>query len=100
MTPVINTKAEKITDRSTLDRKNFMFKFIKMRYSSKAEQSICYFISEKDRENIHKKLKEYDEINDACELLKEFKNTNEVHKFYEGAIEINKIQSFKYNEHR
>ena len=47
ITFVIDTITEKINNRSMLDRENFIFKFIKMRYFSKAEQSMCYFTSKK-----------------------------------------------------
>ena len=75
-----------------------MFKSMKTRYFLKAEQSMCYFTSEKDSEYTHRKLKKYDETNDVCEFLKEFKNTSEVHEFYEKEIKMNNIQSLKCNE--
>ena len=89
MTPVIDTKTEKINDRSTFDRGNSMLKLIKTRNFLKAEQSICYLTSEKDSKYIHRKLKKHDEIKDVCESLKKFKNTKEVQKFYKKATEMN-----------
>ena len=100
MTLVIDRKTERIKDRSTFDQKNFMLKFIRTRYFLKEEQSMCYLTSEKDSEYIYKELKKHNETSDACESLKEFKNTNEVREFYEQVMKINKIQSFKCNEHR
>ena len=97
---MIDKKTERIKSRSAFDQKNFMFKFITARYFLKAEQNICYFKSEENSEYIHKVLKKHDEINDACEFLKKVKNTNKVRKPYEEIIKMNKIQSFKYNEHR
>ena len=70
------------------------------RYFLKAEQSMCYFKSEKNLEYIHKVLKKHDERNDVCEFLKKFKNTNEVRESYEKIMKMNEIQSFKCNEHR
>ena len=55
MTFMIDKKTERIENRSTFDQKNFILKFMKTRYFSKAEQSICYFESKKDSEYIHKK---------------------------------------------
>ena len=100
MTSVIDKKTERIKDRSTFDQRNFMLKFIAMRYFLKAKQSICYFKSEKDSEYIHEILKKHNETSDACEFLKEFKNTNEIRKSYEEVMKKNEIQSFKCNEHR
>ena len=61
---------------------------------------MCYLTSEKNSEYIHKKLKKHDETNNACKSLKEFKNTSEIREFYEEVTKMNKIQSFKCNEHR
>ena len=58
-----------------------------------------YLRSKKDSEYTHKELKEYDEINDACESLKEFKNTSEIHEFYRKETKMNDIQSLECNEH-
>ena len=100
MTPVTDKKAERIKSRSAFDQGNSMLKFIKTRHSLKAEQSMCYFISKKDSEYIHRELKKHYETSDACESLKELKNTNEVHEFYEKKIKMNDIQSLECNEHR
>ena len=91
ITSVIDIKTKKINDRSTLNRENFTFKFIKMRYFSKAEQNMYYFTSKKNRENIHKYLKKHDETSDAWESLKKFLNMNEIHEFYEEITKMNKI---------
>ena len=99
MTSVIDKKTKKINDKSTLDRENFMFKFIKTRYFLKEEQSMYYFTSEKNSKYIHKKLKKHDETNKACEFLKEFENISEVHESHKEATEMSKIQSFECNEH-
>ena len=100
MTSVIDKKAERINSRSTFDRRNSMFKFIKTRYSMKKEQDIRYFTSEENSEYTYKKLKKHKKINNACKSLEEFKNTNEIHEFYEGTTEMNEVQSLKNNEHR
>ena len=81
MTSVINEKIEKINKKSMLDQRNFIFKFTKKRYFLKEEKSTCYSISKKDSEYIHKKLKEHNEINNACKFLKEFKNKNKIHVY-------------------
>ena len=99
ITFVTDKKAERIDDRSTFDQKNFMLKFIKTRYFLKIEQNMYYFISKKDSEYTHRKLKKYDETSDACESLKEFKNTSEIHEFYEKLTKMNEIQSLECNEH-
>ena len=99
MTSVIDTKTERINGRSALDQKNFILKFIKTRHFLKEKQSMCYFTSEKDSEYIHRKLKKYDKTSNVCESLEEFRNTNEIHEFYEKAIEMNEIQNFECNEH-
>ena len=91
MSSVIDKKIRKINNKSTLDRGNFMLKFIKTKYFLKEEQSMYYFILEKNSKYIHKKLKEHKKTSDACELLKKFKNINEVHEFYEKTIEMNEI---------
>ena len=57
MTFMIDKKTERINDRSTLDQKNSIFKFIKTRYFLKAEQNMCYFTSKKNSEYIQKGLK-------------------------------------------
>ena len=100
MTSVTDIKTEKINDRSTFDRENFMFKFIKTRNFLKAEQNTCYLTSKKNQEYIYRKLKKHDETSNACKFLKEFKDMNEVHEFYKEATEMNQIQSLKSNEHR
>ena len=76
-----------------------MFKFMKTRYFLKAEQNMCYPKLKKDSEYIHRKLKEHNETNNACEFLKKYKNTNKIHESYEKETKMNDIQSFKYNEH-
>ena len=88
---MIDKKIKKINNRSTLDRENFILKLIKIKYFLKVEQSIRYFTSKKDSEYIHRELKKHDEINDACEFLKKFKNTNNVHEFYKKITEMNMI---------
>ena len=98
MTSVIDKKAERIKSRSAFDQKNFMLKLIKTRYFLKAEQNMCYLKSEKNLKYIQKKLKKHDETSNACESLKKFKDTNEVHEIYEK-MKINEIQSLECNEH-
>ena len=88
---MIDKNTERIKNRSTFDQKNFMFKFITTKYFLKAEQNICYFKSEKNSKYTHEMLKKYNEINDACESLKKFKNTNEIRKFYKKVIKMNEI---------
>ena len=45
-------------------------------------------------------LKEHNEINDACEFLKKFKNTNEILESYKEIMKMNEVQNLKCNEHR
>ena len=99
MTLVIGRKAERIKSRSAFDQRNFMFKFIKTRHFLKAEQGMCYLISKKDSEYIHRELEKHYETNDACESLKKLKDTNEVHESYKEKKKINDIQSLECNEH-
>ena len=82
MTFIIDKKAKRIKNRLAFDQKNFMLKFMKTRYSLKAEQNMYYFKSEKNSEYIYKELKKYNETSNACESLKKFKNTSEIHEFY------------------
>ena len=91
MTFVIDRKTEKIKNKSTLDQRNFMLKFIITRYFLKAKQNICYFKSKENSKYIHEMLKEHDETNDVCEFLKKFKNTNEVRESYEKIMRMNEI---------
>ena len=91
MTSVIDRKTERIKSRSRFDQRNFMFKFMKMRYFLKAEQSMYYFRSEKNLKYIYKEFKKHDKISNACKSLKKFKNTNEVHESYEKEIKMNNI---------
>ena len=69
MTSVIDKKAEKRDDRSTLDRGNSMLKLIEKQYFLKKEEDICYFTPEEDSKYIHKEFKERNETSDACESL-------------------------------
>ena len=61
---------------------------------------MCYLISKKNSEYIHRELKKHYETNDACESLKKLKNTNEVYESYKEKTKMNDIQSLECNEHR
>ena len=99
MTSVIDKKTKRIDGRSALDQKNFILKFIKTRYSLKAEQNMYYLISKKNSEYTHKELKKHNKINNACESLKKFRNTNKIYKSCEKTINMNEIQNLECNEH-